>query len=193
MSTPHPRPWHRGSLFCDGPRLPLCRERRAVWRARLALFRRARKITPLYEDIGLAMLRRLGTDGRLDPSHQTIANDVGCDPRSVRRALAAFRSCGLVLWVQRLVRAGWRAVQTSNAYALTVGDPPAVPSARSGGQTGRETQRDRISTAQHLSLAVTPQAQRDAQAALARVAMERERAIRTRLLTRGNNSPIHAV
>jgi hypothetical protein len=128
----------------------------------------------------------------LDPSHQTIADDVGCDARSVRRALVAFRSCGLVLWVQRLVRTGWRAAQTSNAYALTIGEPPAIPGRCSDGQTGRETQRDRISTVQPLAPAVTPQAQRDAQAALARVATERERAIRTKLLTRGNNSPTRA-
>ena len=134
MLNPHPRPYHRGSVYGDGPRMSMCRDRRAFWKARLNLFRRAKKLTPLYEDIGLAMLRRLGTDGQLDPSQQTIAEDVGCDARSVRRALVAFRSCGLVIWSCRMVRAGWRAVQTSNAYVLTLGEPPVFQGPRIGGQ-----------------------------------------------------------
>jgi len=35
--------------------------------------------------------RRLGVDGQLDPSHDTIADDVGCCARTVRRALAALK------------------------------------------------------------------------------------------------------
>ena len=139
MPRVHPRPWHRGSVFGEGFRLPLCRERRAVWRARLTMFRRARKITPLYEDIGLVMLRRLGTDGRLDPSHQTLAEDVGCDPRSVQRALIALRACGLVLWVRRLARDAWRCSQISNSYALAIGETPAIPTPACDRQRVRQT------------------------------------------------------
>ena len=176
--------WHRGSTFGDGPKQPLCRERRAVWKARLTMFRRARKITPLFEDIGLAMLRRLGTDGRLDPSHQTVADDVGCDARSVRRALVTFRSCGLVLWAQRIVRNGWRVVQTSNAYALTIGEPPAITAPRTGGQRVRQIPKEAISTVQQA----TPAEVRAAQAALAR----RRAAIEGRLLTRRSGATVPA-
>ena len=62
-----PRRYRRNSHYGDGLRIHMDRERRAVWRARLHMFRRGRKITPLYEDIGLAMLRRLGANGRFDP------------------------------------------------------------------------------------------------------------------------------
>jgi hypothetical protein len=185
MSASHPRPWHKSSVFGDGPRAPMCRERRAVWRARLMMFRRARKLTPLHEDIGLAMLKRLGTDGRLDPSQQTVADDVGCDPRSVRRALVAFRSCGLVFWVKRLVRDRWRVAQTSNAYALTIGDPPVIPASRSGGQTGRGTRRIESISVQQAAPEVSPEARQEARAALARIATQRQAVLQARLLGKG--------
>jgi AraC-like DNA-binding protein len=116
----HPRPWHRGSEFGDGLRWPLDRERRAVWKARLDLARRAGRITALHEKIGLALLRRLGTDGRCDPAHDTIAADVGCGSRTVRTALARLFELGLLKWINRLVRVGDRVEQTSNAYMLIV-------------------------------------------------------------------------
>ena len=174
MPNPHPRPWHRGSVYGDGPRVPLCRERRAVWKARLTLFRRARRLTPLFEDIGLALLRRLGTDGRLDPAQRTVAEDVGCDERSVRRALAALKACGLVLWVNRLCG---RAVQTSNAYALTTGAKPPI---FTGGQFVRRTPKDRFSYVHQTLPQVSPEAQREARTALER----RAAAVRERLLLR---------
>ena len=103
------------------------------------MHRRAGRITALHEDIGLAMLRRQGANGRLDPSHATIANDAGASPRTVRRALA---SCGLLLWARRIVRIGLCAEQASNAYVLTLGDVSQIPAAHgkpTGGQRGRET------------------------------------------------------
>ena len=72
MSNPHPRPWHRHSVFGDGPRVPMCRERRAVWKARIEIHRRAGRITDGEAYVGLALLKRLGQDGRCDPSHQTL-------------------------------------------------------------------------------------------------------------------------
>ena len=164
MPNPHPRPWHRGSVYGDGPRVPLCRERRAVWKARLTLFRRAGRLTPLFEDIGLALLRRLGTDGRLDPAQQTVAEDVACDERTVRRALVALKACGLVLWVKRL---RGRAVQTSNAYALTIGEKPPI---FTGGQFVRQTKKIDFISKQQAAPEVSPAEQRQAQAELARVA-----------------------
>jgi hypothetical protein len=76
----HPRPWHQGSEFGDGLRWPLDREQRCVWRVRLDLARRAGRITALHAEIGRALLRRLGSDGRCDPAQDTIAADVGCSP-----------------------------------------------------------------------------------------------------------------
>ena len=120
MPNSHPRPWHRGSEFGDGLRWPLDREKRAVWRVRLELARRAGRLTALQALVGEALLRRLGEDGRCDPCHETIAADAGCSPRTVRTALAALFKLGMVRWINRLVRTAYRAEQTSNAYTLIV-------------------------------------------------------------------------
>jgi hypothetical protein len=102
MPTAHPRPWHRHSQFGPGPRRPLDREQRARFRFLLTAHRRAR-LTPHAELIGNALVRRLGIDGQLDPAHETVARDVGCSSRTVRRALGALKAIGLVL----LGSAGW--------------------------------------------------------------------------------------
>jgi len=185
MPTAHPHPWRGDSRFGDGPRMPMCRERRAVWRARLNLFRRAGKITPLFEDIGLAMLKRLGTDGRLDPSHETVADDVGCSARTVRRALAALtdKAVGLMFWVRRLVRHGISVEQNSNAYVLTTGNISASPP---GGQIGRQTLKIEIQTVQQHA---TPRAVAAAHAALA----DRRREIEGRLLNKRGGSQAFAL
>src|SRR3954453_7348819 len=120
MPNAHPRPWHRDSVFGDGPRRPLDREQRARFRYLLNAHRRAHRLTPLTEIVGNALVRRLGVDGQLDPSHDTLAADAGCCSRTVRRVLAAMRALGLVLWQCRLVRVGTRVIQTSNAYALAL-------------------------------------------------------------------------
>ena len=150
MSHQHPRPWHRGSEFGDGLRFPLDRERRCVWRVRLDLARRAGRITALHALVGEALLRRQGTDGRCDPSHDTLAADVGCCARTVRTALAALFQLGMLRWVNRLIRVGSRTEQTSNAYTLIVAVAAAfVPRPRrksacatSGGKSCRETNLD---------------------------------------------------
>jgi AraC-like DNA-binding protein len=152
LSNHHPRPWHRHSEFGDGLRWPLDREQRCVWRVRLDLARRAGRISSLHVLIGLALLHRLGQDGRLDPSHDTLAADVGCTSRTVRRALAALFELGMVRWINRLVRNGRRAEQTSNAYTLIVAAVAAFAPrprratrcATSGGQTVPETRSDLI-------------------------------------------------
>jgi hypothetical protein len=133
MSSPHPRPWHRQSCFGPGPRRPLCREQRARYRFLLNAHRRARHISPMAEHVGDALLKRLGVDGQCDPSHETIADDAGCCARTVRRALADLKACGLVAWVQRIVRSGWRVTQTSNAYELAPTEKawnPCLPAPR---------------------------------------------------------------
>jgi hypothetical protein len=67
------------------------------------------------------LLRCLGQDGRLDPSHAFLAGCAACHESTVRRALQRLRGLGLVGWVRRLARdarSGWRCEQVSNAYVL---------------------------------------------------------------------------
>jgi hypothetical protein len=61
MPTSHPRPWHRDSTFGHGPRIPMCRERRAVWKARIDIQRRAGRVTDGEAYVGQALLKRLGS------------------------------------------------------------------------------------------------------------------------------------
>lgn len=192
MPNPHPRPWHRGSVFGDGPRVPLNHDRRAVWKARVELFRRAGRITDGESYVGAALLKRLGPDGRCDPSHRTLAEDSGESLSTVQRALKALRACGLVSWVRRLVRDGWRAAQTSNAYMLTLGEPPKIPVHRCDSQPERETRKDRIFSVQLAVPQVSEEARREAQVALARIAAQREAALRARLLGKGDGPPVFA-
>jgi len=87
---------------------------------------RAGRLPAKQEWVGLALLKRLGRDGQCDPSHATLADDSGTSPRTVRRATATLQSLGLLRWQQRLVRADWRAEQTSNAYEFTPGSAITV-------------------------------------------------------------------
>ncbi len=171
----HPRPWHRGSLFGDGPRRPLDREQRARFRFLLNAHRRAHRITPLGEMVGNALVRRLSVEGQLDPSHDTLAADAGCSARTVRRATATMRSLGLLRWQCRLVRDGWRCAQTSNAYELV--PTAATPVISCGGQRVRESRSTAISPMSAASPAALEAAQK---------ALERRRAVvEARLLNKG--------
>ena len=131
----HPRPWRRGSVFGDGPRRPLSADERRIWTARIEAERKARRLTALHEIVSKKLLRRLGEDGQCDPSHATLAQDAGCDPSTVLRALKALQALGLLTWERRLVRCAWpaggpgatRAEQTSNAYELRLPDRPVAP------------------------------------------------------------------
>jgi len=131
----HPHPWRRGSVFGDGPRRPLSADERRIWLARAELERKARRLTALHVDVAGALLKRLGVEGQCDPAHATLAEDAGCDPSTVLRALNALRAVGLVTWERRLVRRSWpvggrgamRAEQTSNAYELLLPDRPVAP------------------------------------------------------------------
>jgi hypothetical protein len=181
MSNAHAHPWHRGSIFGEGPRHPLDRERRAVWKARLAMHERAGRITSDHEKIGEALLKRLGTDGRCDPSHATLAADTGKDVSTVKRALKAFHACGLVSWAKRIVRAGQRVVQTSNAYLLTLGAAPNFPADRCEVPSARQTLKDIDSSVQQSVPEVSERERREAQAAMAK----RRAVVDARLLTRG--------
>jgi hypothetical protein len=124
-----PRRWHHDSEFGPGLRSPRDREWRAQWKARIGFLRRAGKLTALHAEIALALARRMGADGRLDPALATIATDAAAGCRTVQRALARLSELGLVRWVRRLIRDGSFCSQTSNSYELRLGD----------GQAGRET------------------------------------------------------
>ena len=131
----HPRPWRRGSVFGDGPRRPLSADERRIWAARIKAERRAGRLTLMHVEVGEALLRRLGEDGRCDPSHATLAEDAGCNPSTVLRALKALQRVGLLTWERRVVRCAWpegghgatRAEQISNAYELRLPDHPVAP------------------------------------------------------------------
>lgn len=167
--------WHHESVFGDGRRRPLTRDDRARFKFLANMHHRAGRLTACGLDVAEALLRRLGVDGRLDPTHATLAEDAGCDDRTVRRALAVLRDNGLVQWCRRLVRDGWGARQTSNQYELlTSAKPPVVPTRRYGGHSVRGNRKILIQSALPLP---SPPERQAAMEALARV-----RAARTVLL-----------
>ena len=118
--------WRSGSEFGDGPRVPLCREKRAQFMAKLKLARRPGRLTFSAVEIGRVLVNMLGADGRLDPTVDLLARRASANPSTVVRALAQLKELGFVTWTRRLVRdaaSGWQCRQTSNAYQL------AIPSA----------------------------------------------------------------
>lgn len=122
MPAPHPRPWHRDSVFGDGPRVALDRNARARFLYLCRLHRAPGRLSAGGLDVATALLRLLGQDGRLAPSHATLAALAAVHVATVQRALDRLWSLGLLRWTRRLVRdaaSGWRAEQTSNAYWLT--------------------------------------------------------------------------
>src|SRR3954447_12001933 len=114
--------WRKNSEFGPGRRVPLDREQRAVFRAKLTFkcFRRVGALTIAAVRVAEILVAMQGKDGRLDPCIETLATRAGVDPSTVVRALARLRECGFVTWVRRLVRDGSRVEQTSNAYVLAV-------------------------------------------------------------------------
>jgi hypothetical protein len=121
MSTSHPRPWHRTSVFGPGPRVSLDREQRAQFKAKLKLQRRPGRLTIAAAEVGRVLVDMLGSDGRLDPSHETLAACAAVHVETVRRALDQLHQFGFVaLIVRRLARFGSAVRQISNAYALAV-------------------------------------------------------------------------
>ncbi len=167
------RRWRKGSEFGEGLRVPMCRQTRKVWKARVEMHRRAGRITAQYALVAGVLVRRLGHDGRLDPTQATIARDAGVPERTVRRALKALRECGLLMWVRRLVRDGLMARQTSNSYAITLGEAPKIKSIAYGGHDGRGSSKDILSKAQIEAQSTPPADVAAARAALERIGAER--------------------
>ncbi len=181
MPAPHPRPWRRGSLFTAGQRRPLDRDQRARFRFLLRAHARAGRLAAKGQWVGEALLKRLGSDGQCDPSHETLANDAGCCSRTVRRATATMRDLGLLRWQTCLVRTGWRTEQTSNAYELV---PTGLnPSVCCDGQSVRETPKKASNLMKPLT---TPVDNTAMQAALA----ARRRVMEARLLDKRSGGPV---
>ena len=115
--------FHKDSIFGTGPRVPLDRERKAQFSAKVRLQRRPGRLTIATADIALVLLGLLGADGRLDPTHGTLAALACVSVATVKRALDQLQAFGFLDWTRRLIRGagtGWRAAQTSNAYVLRV-------------------------------------------------------------------------
>ena len=147
----HPRPWHHGSVFGAGRRVPLDRERRT----RFKFLANAHKLSGRLPDkqfrVAEVLLRRLSVDGRCDPSHATLAADAGISLSTVRRATITMRTLGLLQWDRRLVRNGWRTEQTSNAYELVPAAgtiSPVLPRVSCGVQIDRATFKKDSGTAE---------------------------------------------
>jgi DNA-binding transcriptional MocR family regulator len=113
--------WHRNSEFGPGPRRALSLREHLAIRLRIRELAYTRHLPAKQEWVGIALLKYVGADGQCDPCHQTLAEHVGCTVRTVQRALARLRELGVVRWVRRLIRDGWRTAQTSNAYEFCDG------------------------------------------------------------------------
>src|SRR3954469_25437934 len=80
---------------------------------------------------GLRVLRCLLFDyantatGRCDPGYRAICRTTGFCRETVARALTRLEAAGLVEIVRRMVRAGRRAVQATNAYLFAAAAAPA--------------------------------------------------------------------
>jgi hypothetical protein len=142
MTNPsHPKPWHRGSVFGPGTRHRLTVKERKRWRRQANTIRRTRRLPASVAVLIDVLLWFLGDSGQCDPSHATLAAQAGISESTVKRILDRLREYGLVLWENRLVRNGWRAEQTSNAYQLVLpngAQPPVFPVTACDGQSDRQ-------------------------------------------------------
>jgi hypothetical protein len=185
MSNAHPRPWHHDSVFGDGPRQPLNRDDRARYKFLLNAHHRAGRITRACRDIGLALLKRLGTTGHCDPSHATLAADAGCkSAKTAERATAALKALGLLTWVRRLVRSSgtsWRAEQTSNQYVLV----PALASLNAPIRCDRQNVPETKSIDKSIDYSFVSVFSDDERAAALAALAERRRVVLEKMQTKG--------
>src|SRR3954465_4707639 len=75
-------------------------------------------LTRAWRDVLIELHAYRGRGGTAWPAHATLAERAACCVRTVQRALEAARELGLVSWTARRLRAGWRALRSSNAYRL---------------------------------------------------------------------------
>jgi hypothetical protein len=114
-----------------------------AWERRIGAEFDAGNLTRAYRDVMRALPTFRAMGGDLFPSHEAIGKRAQCSTRTVGRALAIGRDLGLVHWMPRRKRVGWRSLPTSNRYFLNVPRPPVVsglrppfPRRHTGGQTG---------------------------------------------------------
>ncbi len=133
----------REKVFGAGRPLPLDREAKLrLMTLAQALSRKVEKgkaygpITAKALDVLRALLWGFhnARSGLCFPSIERIAEAAHCCPATVQKALRALEACGVLSWVNRLVRRRehgpegwrWRVYRTSNAYRFT---DPREPSA----------------------------------------------------------------
>ena len=104
------------------------------WTSRVWQEFHADNLTRAHRDVLLTLKTYRGHGGLICPSHETLADRVGCHASTVLRALQAARDLGLVRWAERRFRAGWRWLRTSNQYWLTDPDAPVTPRPRTNRQ-----------------------------------------------------------
>ena len=100
------------------------------WIARVWSEFRAGTLTRTYRDVLLTLQTFRGNGGLICPAHATLADRAKCGVRTVQRALRQAERLGLVLWVERRIRRGWRWLRTSNVYHLSVPDAAVDSSLR---------------------------------------------------------------
>jgi len=95
--------------------VPLDREQRAVFRARLNMkaFRGPVRLTANAVELGRRLVNMLGQDGRLHPSIETLAALLGIATSTVQTALDRLKEFGFVSWTRRIARCGARVVHRS--------------------------------------------------------------------------------
>jgi len=112
-----------------------------------------------------------GHGGHIFPAHETIAARAKRSVSTVKRALAIASDLGLVRWVQRRVRVGWRWILTSNVYELI------VPGERENPMKLTVAQGERVASQKESFLLTVGPDSHDARLALAAVLAERQRKI----------------
>ncbi len=94
------------------------------WTTRIWQEFRAGNLTRTFRDVLLTLRTFRGHGGHCWPSHETLADRAECCTKTVQRALAQAQHLGLVDWVERRVRAGWRWLRSSNSYRFIM---PVAP------------------------------------------------------------------
>jgi hypothetical protein len=111
-------------------------------------------LTRSYRDILLTLRTFRGAGGECWPSHATLAERARSSLRTVQRALRKGEHLGLVQWVERRVRAGWRWLRTSNRYFFRLPESPVVggmrprprsaPTTRQKGSGGETSKKEAL-------------------------------------------------
>jgi hypothetical protein len=105
-----------------------------TWNARIDAEYQAHNLTAHYRAVLIALLTFQGSDGRIFPSHESLAARTvklglarDCCAATASRALKHARTLGLLFWLPQYRREGWRKVRQSNLYILNVPAAPVQP------------------------------------------------------------------